>query len=77
MKRNQFLNTLARNQKGFSLIEILIALTLLALAGTFVVGKFFDSLYEGQVSSTKIQMSNLEARLKEFRRKCGSILCTN
>lgn len=71
MKSNLFLNTVTKNQKGFSLIEILIALTLLALAGTFVVGKFFDSLYEGQVSSTKIQMSNLEARMKEFRRKCG------
>lgn len=71
MKMKFFQKTLTQNQKGFSLIEILIALTLLALAGTFVVGKFFDSLYEGQVSSTKIQMSNIEARLKEFRRKCG------
>jgi general secretion pathway protein G len=68
---NFFLKTLAANQKGFSLIEILIALTLLALAGTFVVGKFLDNLHEGQVNSTKIQMSNLEGRLKEFRRKCG------
>ena len=60
-----------QDQSGFSLIEILIALTLLALAGTFVVGKFMDNLHEGQVQSTKIQMSNLEGRLKEFRRKCG------
>ncbi len=71
MDNNTFLKTLAKNQKGFSLIEILIALTLLAVAGTFVVGKFFDNLTEGQVNSTKIQMSNLEGRLKEFRRKCG------
>jgi general secretion pathway protein G len=71
MKIEVFQKTLTQNQKGFSLIEILIALTLLALAGTFVVGKFFDRLYEGQVSSTKIQMSNVDARLKEFRRKCG------
>lgn len=56
---------------GFSLLEILIALTLLGLAGTFVAGKIFDNLHEGQVSSTKIQMSNLSERLKEFRRHCG------
>lgn len=62
--------TIINNQKGFSLIEILIALTLLAIAGTFVAGKFMDSLNEGQVKSAKIQMSSLEARLKEFRRKC-------
>ncbi len=71
MEQRFFQKTLAQNQKGFSLIEILIALTLLALAGTFVVGKFLDNLHEGQVNSAKIQMSNLEGRLKEFRRKCG------
>lgn len=59
------------NQAGFSLIEILIALTLLGLAGAFVAGKVFDRLYEGQVQSTKIQMGNLSERLKEFKRKCG------
>ncbi len=59
------------NQNGFTLIEILVALTLLALMGTFAVGKFMDSLTEGQQKSAKIQMSNLDSRLKEFRRKCG------
>ena len=71
MENTSFEKARILNQKGFSLIEILIALTLLAVAGTFVVGKFMDQLAEGQVKSTKIQMSNLDARLKEFRRKCG------
>ena len=71
MERKDFENALLQNQNGFTLIEILIALTLIALAGTFVAGKFFDNLHEGQVNSTKIQMSNLDGRLKEFRRKCG------
>ncbi|MDO9183240.1 MAG: type II secretion system major pseudopilin GspG [Bacteriovorax sp.] len=71
MDQKTFRNALIQNQNGFTLIEILIALTLIALAGTFVAGKFFDQLHEGQVSSTKIQMSNLDGRLKEFRRKCG------
>lgn len=71
MENTTFEKTLVQNQKGFSLIEILIALTLLAVAGTFVVGRFMDTLHEGQVKSTKIQMNGLDARLKEFRRKCG------
>lgn len=71
MKKSFFQQTRTTGQQGFSLIEILIALTLLALAGTFVVGRFMESLHEGQVKATKIQMSGLEERLKEFRRKCG------
>lgn len=71
MKFNLFPKAAVANQRGFSLVEILIALTLLAIAGTFVAGKFMDSLHEGQVKSTKIQMNNLEGLLKEFRRKCG------
>lgn len=71
MRKNFFQKTLAENQKGFSLIEILIALTLLAVAGTFVVGKFYDNLQEGRINAARINMSNLEQRLKEFRRKCG------
>lgn len=71
MENTSFTKALAQNQRGFSLIEILIALTLLAIAGTFVVGKFNDTLEEGKVKSAKIQMNNLDARLKEFRRKCS------
>lgn len=60
-----------RSQRGFSLVEILVALTLLGIAGTFVAGKIFDSLHEGQVQSAKIQMNQFAERLQEFRRKCG------
>ena len=71
IERQDLENALIKNQNGFTLIEILIALTLIALAGTFVAGKFFDNLHEGQANSARIQMSNLDGRLKEFRRKCG------
>lgn len=59
------------NQKGFSLAEILIGLTLIAIAGTFVAGKIFEQLQEGQITSTKIQIRNLGGLLQEYRRKCG------
>ena len=63
--------TSLKSQKGFSLIEILIALTLIGIAGTFVAGKIFEQLEEGQVQAARIQMSNFDSRLKDFRRKCG------
>lgn len=59
------------NQKGMSLIEILIALTILVLAGTFITGKVFDQLHEGRVSSATIQMQNLKSVLRDYKRKCG------
>ncbi len=59
------------DQSGFSLIEILVALTLLGIAGTFVAGKIFEKLEEGQMQAASIQMNALKANLKEFRRKCG------
>ena len=62
---------LIKSQRGFSLIEILIALTLLAVAGGFVSVQVFSNLTEGEIKSTKIQIGNLGKILKEYRRKCG------
>ena len=70
LRSSNFKSALA-NARGFSLIEILIALTLLAVAGTFVVGKIFDQLEEGRVSACKIQINSFKDRLSEFRRHCN------
>lgn len=66
-----------KSNAGMSLIEILIALTLLALAGTFVASNVFDRLQEGQISSAKIQIKSLGDRLKEFRRDCNTLPTTD
>ena len=65
-----FLKNLNSNS-GMTLVEILIALTLIALMGTFIAGKVFQQLHEGKVKSAQIQMKGFEAQLKEFKRKCG------
>jgi general secretion pathway protein G len=64
-------NLILRSQAGMSLIEILIALTLLGFTATFIAGKVFESLNEGSVQATKIQIKKLEERLMDFRRHCG------
>ncbi len=66
-----------KSQQGLSLIEILIALTLLALAGTFVGGRVFENLQEGKISTAKIQIKSISERLKEFRRDCNFIPTTD
>lgn len=60
------------SQKGMSLVEILIALTLLAVAGTFVTLNVLESLDEGNIKSTKIQIGGFKNILKDYRRKCGT-----
>lgn len=61
----------AESQKGMSLVEILISLTLMGIAGTFVAGKVYERLEQGQIQSAKIQMKSLADRVKEFRRDCA------
>lgn len=70
MKLSAHNKAIVNNARGFSLVEILVALTLLGLAGSFVALKIFDSLYEGQVNAAKTQMKGYENALKEFKRKC-------
>ncbi len=65
-----FNESIKESQKGMSLIEILIAITLISLMGTFIAGKVFDQLHEGRVKTATIQMKAFESQLKEFRRKC-------
>lgn len=60
-----------KSTRGFSLIEILIALTLLGIAGTFVASQIFQQLQEGRVSATKIQMNGYKQALMDFKRKCA------
>jgi general secretion pathway protein G len=59
------------SQRGMSLIEILIALTLLAVGGTMVTTTVLDRLDEGNVTATQTQIRNLRTILMDYKRKCG------
>lgn len=71
-QKTKTINKILKSQAGMSLIEILIALTLLGFTATFIAGKVFDSLNEGSVQAAKIQIKKLGERLMDFRRHCGS-----
>jgi general secretion pathway protein G len=59
------------SQRGMSLIEILIALTLLAVAGTMVTTTVLDRLDEGNKTATVTQIRNIGTILLDYKRKCG------
>ena len=59
------------DQKGFSLLEILIAITLLAIVSTLVGTSVMKSFHEGRVKSARIQSSNFESGLDDFARDNG------
>lgn len=71
MSKRSIFKIIISSKSGFSLLEILIALTLMGIAATFVAGKVFQNLHEGKVQAAKIQMQGLSQRLQEFRRHCG------
>lgn len=65
--RKMILNT----QKGFTLLEIMIVISLLAVLGTFVVNKFLDRLDEGNQQAAKIQINSFKSLMEEYRRYCN------
>jgi len=65
-----------KSQKGFSLMEILIVITLIALAGTFVVNQLLARLDEGNINGAKIQMNAFKQLLEDYRRYCNQYPAT-
>ena len=68
----KLLNTKRNSQRGFTLIEIMIVLTLLGLIGTFAVTNYMKSQREGYIKSTKIQLSQIKTALDDYYRTCNS-----
>jgi general secretion pathway protein G len=61
-----------QSQRGFSLIEIMIVMTLLGLIGTFAVRNYMASREEGYRRGTKVLMQQLKTALDDFYRTCNA-----
>lgn len=61
----------ALNSEGFTLIEMMIVLAIIALVMGFVGTKVIRRYDESRVSATKIQMKQIMVILDDFRRVCG------
>lgn len=60
------------NQAGFSLVEIMIVITLLGLIMTFAVRNYSAREQEGRRKGAKILMQQLRTALDDYYRTCGN-----
>lgn len=60
-----------RRQRGFTLIEIMVVITLIGLIATIVVPGVMNKLDEGKVVTTKSKITNLKGVLDDYRRHHG------
>lgn len=60
-----------RDERGFTLTEMLIVVAIIAMIGTFAVGKIMSQYNRAKVDSTKIQIRNLVTLLDNYRLDCN------
>lgn len=68
---------LMRNESGMSLVEILIVITLIAVAGSFVATQVFDRMQEGNASAARAQINALKSMMEDYRRYCNQYPTTD
>ena len=62
----------SKAKRGFSLIEIMIVMTLLGLIGTFAAQNFIARQQEGNRKGAKILMQQIRTSLDDYFRTCSS-----
>lgn len=59
------------NQKGMTLIEIMVVVAIIGSIAALVTVNVLDYLDESKVDTTKISIKNVEGALEQFKRKHG------
>jgi general secretion pathway protein G len=61
------MNRLHRNQRGFTLIEIMVVVVILGILAAIVVPKFLNRPDEAKVTKAQVDIKSLEAALGLFK----------
>lgn len=64
------------NVKGFSLVEIMAVMILLALLGTIAVGTYNTQVNKGKVRAAKANISSFDTQISLFELECGFLPTT-
>jgi general secretion pathway protein G len=70
-KLKRLLQAAPNSEAGFTLTEMLIVVAIIAMIGTFAVGKIQGAYNKAKVDSTKIQIRNLSTLLDNYRLDCN------
>ena len=57
------------DQKGMSLIEVLIAIGIVAVVGGYIVTKVFQNAEKADVKQAQVQINDLTANVKYYKRE--------
>lgn len=64
--------SIVQNQRGMSLIEILIVITLMAVVGTIAATQVTARLQDGYRDTAKTQIAGLKGMMNEYYRYCNT-----
>ena len=67
---------LVNNRKGFTLIEIMVVIVILALLAALVGPKLMGRTDEAKVTDTRVQIKNIETALKLYKLDTGNYPAT-
>lgn len=62
-----------REKKGFTLIELMVVIVIIAMLGTFVAGPVMKKLKRAKSDLAKPRMALIENALKQFEFDCGRL----
>ncbi len=66
------LQTIARAQRGFSLIEILVVMALIGIVIALVANRIGDGAVRGKVNATKIALDSISGKIETYALDSGS-----
>ena len=67
----RFVNISASNQRGFTLLELLVVMVIIGLLAGYVGPKYFSQIGKSEVKATRAQIDSLEKALDQYRLDVG------